>query len=78
MLGRIGSEGVREGFRAGTTFSTVSWCLLGTGSQPFHTELGFVNKVEKAVFGHCFDNPERIIADLGPTLLPRSSVDWYP
>ncbi len=28
---------------------------------------GFVNKVEKAVFGQCFDNDARIIADLVPT-----------
>ena len=28
---------------------------------------GFVNKVGWAVCGLCFDNPEQIIADLGPT-----------
>ena len=40
VLGRTGSEGVRE---------------------------GFVNKVGSAVCWPCFDNPVRIIADLGPT-----------
>ena len=40
VLGRTGSEGVREGFRG---------------------------KVGRAVCGLRFDNPERIIADLGPT-----------
>ena len=31
----------------GTTFSTVSWCLLGarSGSQPFHTELPRLEKI---------------------------------
>ena len=40
MLGRTGSEGVREGFRE------QSW---------------------KGCCGLRFENPERIIADLGPT-----------
>jgi hypothetical protein len=35
---------MREGVYSSTTFSTVSWCHLGSaisGSQPFHTELGY-------------------------------------
>jgi hypothetical protein len=34
----VGKNGITR-VKAGTTFSTVSWCLLGTGTQPFHTEL---------------------------------------